>query len=76
MLHYIVLHCIVLYYIILHSETVLRIKWPLLYLLMGSIVRSLETRSLPAELIFFHTDLPRVAQHERGLCRWVSREGN
>jgi hypothetical protein len=24
---------------------------------MGSMVRSLDTKSLPAELIFFHTDL-------------------
>jgi hypothetical protein len=27
------------------------------HLLMGSMVRSLDTKSFPAELIFFHTDL-------------------
>lgn len=36
------------------------------HLLMGSMVRSLDTKSLPAELIFFHTDLQRAQRTGKG----------
>ena len=45
-----------------------------LYLLMGSIVSSLDTKSLPAELIFFHTDLTAEAQQKITLCHKPERD--
>ena len=56
--HSTVLHCSVLHCCSKENKK----KKEDLYLLIGSMVSSLDTKSLPAELIFFHTDLTAHAQ--------------